>query len=88
MLSKLPSDVKNIMSVCSFPSLLIEAGLTTSAQPTTEQETSNLSKRSLINWSNVIAYIGGYILHKLKHKMCESYSNNLMASEISPSTWR
>lgn len=61
MVTDLPADVVSILAVCSFPALLDQM-----PEPQGDDDSSTFSTEE----TNTIAYIAGYILRKLKKKIC------------------
>ena len=68
MLDQLPEDVRSILSVCSFPDLL----------PENVAETLPLEKQE----TNVLAYIAGYVIRKLRSKVCKQCISAISSSHV------
>ena len=77
LISNLPDSVRNILSLCSFQTEF-------QIEPNLEHVECDENEFSLAE-SNVLAYIGGYIIRKLRNKVCDVCVTHLVqnSSEIS-----
>ncbi len=68
MVTALPQQVQDILSVCSLPDEL--------TGPQEDQNTLSFTE------SNILAYIGGYIARKLRGKVCDTCTEKLVCSRL------